>query len=76
MSDESEQATEIENLDREVALINHTNRTGERPMSPGCCNDCGADIPQRRLQALPDAVTCITCQAIRENRKRHGLGSC
>jgi DnaK suppressor protein len=32
----------------------------------GTCEECGADIANRRLAALPDVVTCLGCQERRE----------
>jgi DnaK suppressor protein len=29
----------------------------------GLCAECGAAIPPKRLLALPDATTCVACQA-------------
>jgi phage/conjugal plasmid C-4 type zinc finger TraR family protein len=29
----------------------------------GICEDCGKQIGAERLEALPDATRCITCQA-------------
>jgi DnaK suppressor protein len=29
----------------------------------GICEDCGKSIGDERLEALPDATRCITCQA-------------
>jgi DnaK suppressor protein len=29
----------------------------------GICSECGAAIPSRRLLAVPDATTCVTCQS-------------
>jgi DnaK suppressor protein len=29
----------------------------------GVCAECGAAIPARRLLAVPDATTCVACQA-------------
>ena len=29
----------------------------------GVCDACGADIPARRLEALPESVLCVTCAA-------------
>jgi phage/conjugal plasmid C-4 type zinc finger TraR family protein len=29
----------------------------------GICEDCGKQIGDERLEALPDATRCITCQA-------------
>lgn len=34
------------------------------------CEDCGADIPDRRREALPGVRTCVTCQAIRDASAR------
>jgi DnaK suppressor protein len=28
----------------------------------GICEDCGEEIPEGRLRALPDAVRCMPCQ--------------
>lgn len=33
----------------------------------GSCTDCGADIPDARLQANPVAARCIACQTLVEN---------
>jgi DnaK suppressor protein len=30
----------------------------------GVCVDCGAEIPEGRLRALPDAVRCVPCQRV------------
>ncbi|OWW21979.1 TraR/DksA family transcriptional regulator [Noviherbaspirillum denitrificans] len=40
--------------------------------SYGICIDCGAAIPQARLEALPTAMSCVKCQQAYE--KQHGLG--
>ena len=29
----------------------------------GACEECATPIPPRRLLAVPDAATCVTCQA-------------
>jgi len=26
------------------------------------CSECGTSIPPKRLMAIPDATTCVTCQ--------------
>ena len=38
--------------------------------SHSCCMDCGDEIPQRRLEAKPDAVRCIACQEELENEQK------
>jgi DnaK suppressor protein len=35
----------------------------------GECAECGAEIPEARLKALPFAVLCVDCQARRESRE-------
>jgi len=35
----------------------------------GRCVDCGADIPEGRLDARPDAARCVGCQAKRARRR-------
>ena len=36
----------------------------------GLCSECGAAIPPRRLLAVPDATTCVACQAQLESAGR------
>ncbi|HEX2442057.1 MAG TPA: TraR/DksA family transcriptional regulator [Methylomirabilota bacterium] len=36
----------------------------------GVCSECGEAIPARRLTAVPDATTCVTCQS-----RLEGVGS-
>jgi DnaK suppressor protein len=36
----------------------------------GCCADCGAAIPPRRLEALPYATLCVSCQTVADRRRR------
>ncbi len=38
--------------------------------SYGVCADCGADIPPRRLQALPFATLCVGCQSVADKKAR------
>ena len=34
----------------------------------GICVDCGAEIPEGRLRALPDSVRCVPCQRLASRR--------
>jgi DnaK suppressor protein len=34
----------------------------------GVCSRCGSDIPTGRLEAMPTATMCITCQEAEETR--------
>ena len=36
----------------------------------GTCADCGAAVPEGRLEAKPEAACCVTCQARRDRRRR------
>ena len=32
----------------------------------GICTDCGRTIPEKRLNAKPEAIRCVGCQSARE----------
>lgn len=34
----------------------------------GICVDCGSEIPEGRLRALPDSVRCVPCQRLASRR--------
>ncbi|EPL6740937.1 TraR/DksA C4-type zinc finger protein [Klebsiella grimontii] len=70
-----DRASDLEMEEREQALNRHLNRVKELPDELGICNDCGAAIPAARIRALPHVATCISCQAIRENRGKHAVGN-
>ncbi|MBI2189867.1 MAG: TraR/DksA C4-type zinc finger protein [Acidobacteria bacterium] len=36
----------------------------------GCCYECGEEIAERRLRALPFAVRCKACEEIRETGRQ------
>jgi RNA polymerase-binding protein DksA len=36
----------------------------------GICEECGQPIDERRLEALPEATHCITCQSKLEKQRR------
>jgi len=42
--------------------------------SYGICADCGITIPPARLQAKPEALRCIACQAGYERRSNRHWG--
>lgn len=35
----------------------------------GLCADCGAPVPESRLEARPEAARCVPCQSRRERRR-------
>ncbi|HBC0987583.1 TPA: TraR/DksA C4-type zinc finger protein [Escherichia coli] len=73
MTDFIDRSSDIEAGLHECAINAHLNRDKERPVEAGFCNDCGDIIEPRRLAVRPDVATCITCQEIRELKKRRGL---
>ncbi len=36
----------------------------------GTCVDCGAGVPEGRLEAKPEAARCVTCQGKRDRLRR------
>jgi DnaK suppressor protein len=40
----------------------HTALTRVADGEYGVCTECGASIPRKRLLAIPDATTCVSCQ--------------
>lgn len=41
----------------------------------GLCEDCGEDIPDKRLLINPHFLTCVSCAEGREENKKRGYGS-
>lgn len=54
-------------IDLSLERIDHALRKLENG-TYGICEDCGARIDRARLEALPQAVYCIECQAEHEYR--------
>ena len=65
-----DQASELERLERESALLNA--RKGTYQEGPEwidgipCCRECGEAIPPARLRAIPGVGLCRTCQEDQE----------
>ncbi len=59
-------------IDRDIVEINDIKAALARMRSGryGICTDCGAQIPQARLQAYPTAKRCEPCQRKREHTFR------
>ena len=61
-----DQATELERLDRESALLRaRAAMDQEGPEwidGVACCRECGEPIPQARREALPGVRLCRDCQ--------------
>lgn len=51
-------------LSRELGLIDRALRKlREEPDEFGLCEDCGDEIPKKRLEVMPWASLCAECQA-------------
>lgn len=70
MTEQIDQAQELDQLFRERALAQHKNkRVIEQPDEENgirYCLDCGIDIPPKRIEAQPGAVRCVSCQSGKE----------
>jgi len=55
-------------LINDLRQVEHALERSERGQY-GICEDCGHDIPPRRLVVIPDATLCVSCQAQREARR-------
>ena len=58
----------IDALERERLLLSEIEHALERIEQGeyGVCEGCGADIPPRRLEALPWARFCVPCAELRQ----------
>ncbi|MCH9770110.1 MAG: RNA polymerase-binding protein DksA [Gammaproteobacteria bacterium] len=65
-------ALELRTRDREWKLIKKIEQSLADLDSGtyGFCEDCGADIGLRRLEARPTAVKCIDCKTYQEIREK------
>ena len=57
-------------LDNEKALLGEVQQALERIENGtyGMCTNCGQPIPEKRLEAIPWASLCVTCEKERETR--------
>jgi DnaK suppressor protein len=53
-----------------IDRIVHGAEESESPRADGRCVDCGDEIGAERLEALPSAVRCVSCQAAWEKANR------
>ncbi|WP_233007169.1 TraR/DksA family transcriptional regulator [Rheinheimera faecalis] len=67
-----DRASDAEQAFRDNAIKRQLDRVVEQPRTDSagsrCCLDCSDPIPQARLVAVPHAVRCFGCQAIKEPR--------
>ena len=71
-SQEEEFSLELRARDRERKLLRKIEETLSRidDNDYGYCDDCGAEIGVRRLEARPTATQCIECKTISEIREK------
>ncbi len=55
------QQTTQQLLEREAAQIEAAMRARDKG-TYGTCQECGSPIPAERLEARPEATTCVDCQ--------------
>ncbi|WP_445157391.1 TraR/DksA C4-type zinc finger protein [Halomonas sp. E14] len=66
-----ETAAALAERERLDALERHRARmASETPSPDGLCEECGDEIPARRLEALPNARTCVPCQEVRDQQQQ------
>jgi DnaK suppressor protein len=75
---QADTATELSDKDREDALMGVVSTQREEVVaalgrlddgSYGRCVQCGADLPEERLEARPEASRCVACQAKAEGTR-------
>ncbi len=71
-SQEEEFSLELRTRDRERKLIRKIEAVIDSIMNQdyGFCEDCGAEIGLRRLEARPTATKCIDCKTFEEIREK------
>lgn len=55
-------------LERRLSELDHVQRRLEQG-SYGKCEQCGGQIPEERLEAMPDSVMCVPCQRVKERAR-------
>jgi DnaK suppressor protein len=73
----ADSATGLSDADREEAVLEVVDRQRQAVVEAlqridtgayGRCVDCGAELPEERLEARPEAARCVSCQQKREGR--------
>ncbi|WP_439239059.1 MULTISPECIES: TraR/DksA family transcriptional regulator [Lonepinella] len=68
MSDEIDNAQQIEQLQRDIALRNQLSV--QKNISLTHCIDCDEPIPEKRQNMVIGCKRCIACQQIFEQRQK------
>lgn len=71
---ETDFSLELRTRDRERKLIKKIEQSMDAidEEEYGFCDDCGADIGVRRLEARPTATKCIDCKTFQEIKEKQG----
>jgi RNA polymerase-binding transcription factor DksA len=70
-TEQEERAVTAEQLDFQLGVVNRAiAKVAEG--SYGRCDDCGEPIEGARLEALPTAIRCLSCQTTTGNAARSG----
>lgn len=69
MADIIDNASELEDLQRDAALSMH--RLNHNAVSATHCSDCGEDIPELRRVKVPGCQRCASCQQDEELRMKN-----
>ncbi len=71
-SAEEDQRFSMRIMEREQNLLKKVNEALERMKSQtyGICEQCGEDIPYKRLKARPVTTFCIECKTLQEQKER------
>ncbi|ULA65725.1 MAG: Putative RNA polymerase-binding protein DksA [Nitrospira sp.] len=71
-SAEEDQRFSMRIMEREQNLLKKVNEALDRmkKQTYGICEQCGEDIPYKRLKARPVTTFCIECKTVQEQKER------
>ena len=71
-SAEEDQRFSMRIMEREQKLLKKVNEALDRMKNQtyGICEECGEDIPYKRLKARPVTTFCIECKTLQEQKER------
>ncbi len=74
MSDEIDRAQAINEAHQREALAAHyrRQRLPEGVFAPTECDDCGEQISEARMRAVPGCLRCVHCQTAHERALKQG----
>lgn len=70
MADIIDNASELEDLQRDAALSMH--RINHSAVSATHCEECDEELPEALRKAYPGCTMCVDCQSNMELRKKIG----